>query len=344
MTGTREAGAGPGPGPVFAYLLLTHKEPAHVEELVDRLLDLSPAGQVVVHHDLAAGPEPWAGRPPARVHRVERRPVLWGDWSIVDVTLSMIAVALEQVNAQWLVVLSGEHRPVTDLATWERATWDSGADALVDDRPLPGRLRFGRADEDANRFLARCAHRWSALDEPAHPLGQRAMGGAWKLSRYGAPLGAIEYSHRRRSWFIGTPRPRGPLTGATFYKGSQWMALNRRAAEAVVGVEAPVTDWFRRCHIADETYVHTVLRRHPGLDVRQQLVTFVPDGPARPGPTRWMVLALEDLPAVWASGAAFARKVDPVERPEVISAIDAEVDRRRARPPEASAASGTAGP
>jgi len=329
---------------VFAYLLLTHKEPAHVEELVDRLLDLSPAGQVVVHHDLAAGPEPWAGRPPARVHRVERRPVLWGDWSIVDVTLSMIAVALEQVNAQWLVVLSGEHRPVTDLATWERATWDSGADALVDDRPLPGRLRFGRADEDANRFLARCAHRWSALDEPAHPLGQRAMGGAWKLSRYGAPLGAIEYSHRRRSWFIGTPRPRGPLTGATFYKGSQWMALNRRAAEAVVGVEAPVTDWFRRCHIADETYVHTVLRRHPGLDVRQQLVTFVPDGPARPGPTRWMVLALEDLPAVWASGAAFARKVDPVERPEVISAIDAEVDRRRARPPEASAASGTAGP
>ena len=60
------------------------------------------------------------------------------------------------------------------------------------------------------------------------------------------------------------------------------------------------------------------------------LVTYVPEMERPVGPTRWMVLGDEDLPAVWASGAAFARKVDPVERPDVLRAIDEEVDRHRA--------------
>ena len=43
-----------------------------------------------------------------------------------------------------------------------------------------------------------------------------------------------------------------------------------------------------------------------------------------------MLLKPEDLPAVWNSGAAFARKVDPTERPGVIRALNTEVDRSRA--------------
>ena len=186
-------------------------------------------------------------------------------------------------------------------------------------------------------FLARCLHRWVSMDQPRNGVAHRGVGGLWKMSRYVQPLAAIEYSHRRKTWFFGTPRPRGPLTGWTFYKGTQWIAFNRRAAETVLGTDAAVAEWFSHGHIPDETYLQTVLNHDPSLDVRNAVVTYVPPMilPA-PGQTRWMVLGDEDLPMVWASGAAFARKVDPVERPDVLRAIDEEVERRRTLVSEAS--------
>ncbi len=325
----------------FAYLLLTHRDAAHVEDLVERVLTLSPGGHVVIHHDAGSSTSlPYGGGGPERVHFSERRRILWGDWSIVERTLQMMRDAIRLVDADWFVIISGEHRPITDLGQWERATAASGADALVQADALAPRLRFGpphgRADEDAQMFLARCIHRWVAMDQPRHDVAHQAIGGLWKLSRWVQPLAAIEYSHRRRTWFLGTPRRRGPLAGWTFYKGTQWIAFNRRAAETVIGTDPAVTAWFSHGHIADETYLQTVLYHEPGLDVRNAVVTYVPEmvKPPQGSVARWMVLDDEDMPAVWASGAAFARKVDPVERPGIIRDIDQEVDRRRALVPE----------
>jgi hypothetical protein len=315
----------------FAYMLMTHKEPQHVEDLAERLLELSPHAEIVVHHDLACDALPWDGRPPCRVHLIDRSYVLWGDWSIVETTLRMIRYALDQLNADWFVVLSGEHRPVVDLTDWEHTTLCSGTDAFVEAVLLPDHLRFGRSDEDANRFLARCTHRWVTVRQPRASAVHRAVGGLWKLSRYIQPCAAVEYSHRRRTWFIGTPRRRGILRSWSFYKGSQWIAFNQRSAKAILGVDPAVTEWFKRGHIPDETYFQSVLRREPGLVVSDQVVTYVPPGPERPTATRWMVLDVDDLPTVWRSGAAFARKVDPDTRPEVLRAIDAEVDRQRSQ-------------
>jgi hypothetical protein len=325
---------------------MTHRDPVHVEDLVERVLTLSPSGHVVIHHDASAsGPIPYGGRGPERVHFTERRQVLWGDWSIVERTLQMTRDALERAHADWFVMISGEHRPVTDLGAWERATVDSGADALVEAKALPHRLRFGRADEDVNRHLARCVHRWVAIDQPRLPVAHRAVGGLWKLSRSVQPLMAMEYSHRRKAWFVGTRRRRTPVAGWTFYKGTQWIAFSRRAADVVLGTDPAVTAWFRHGHIPDETYLQTVLNNAPGLDVRDAVVTYVPPvppGAAQAGSPRPMVLDDDDLPAVWTSGAAFARKVDPIEKPGVIGAIDEEVDRRRALVAEAMGE--TAGP
>jgi hypothetical protein len=314
--------------PRFAYMLLTHKDPHHVEELAGRILDLSPTGHVVVHHDLASEPLPWQGRPPERVHFVDRRQVLWGDWSIVDATLRMIRFAHDQLDADWFVMLSGEHRPIVDLEQWEADTLTSDADAFVEAEPLPAKLHFGRSNEDANRFLARCLHRWVTVNEPGLTVGQKGFAGLWRLSRYALPLGAIEYSHRRRAWFLGSPR-QGRPSALTFYKGSQWIGFNRRSAEAILNTDGSVTEWFMQGHIPDETYLQTVLYNAPRLTVRSDLVTYVPEGPERPTAARWMVLDRDDLETVWQSGAAFARKVDPDERPEVLKAIDDKVDRDR---------------
>jgi hypothetical protein len=316
-------------GPCFAYLLLTHKDPRQVEALAARILELSPRGHVVVHHDLGAHDLPWGGQPPTRVHFVERGGVLWGDWSIVEATLRLVRFALEQLRADWFVVVSGEHWPVADLHQWEDTATASGVDAFAEADRLPKRLRFGRADEGANMYLSRCVHRWVSVNQPRAAAVHRAIGGLWKLSLSVNPIVAIEYSHRRRTWFFGRPRSRRRVENVAFYKGSQWIAFNRRSAESVLHTDPALTEWFRQGHIPDETYFHTVLRHAGDLVVTTDVVTYVPIGPKTPTP-RWMVLTLEDLPTVWSSGAPFARKVDPIERPEVIEALDAEVDRMRA--------------
>jgi hypothetical protein len=139
----------------------------------------------------------------------------------------------------------------------------------------------------------------------------------------------MEFSHRRSQWLIARPRRRGPLRGWTFFKGTQWIACNRRAAQSLLRIDPAVPAWFSRSHIPDETYFQTALHQDPSLSVRRQIVTYVPSGPRYPEMKRWMLLNHEDLPAAFASGAAFARKVDPVNRPSVLRAIDQHVDAAR---------------
>lgn len=317
--------------PRFAYLVLTHKEPHQIEALASRILELSPTGEVVVHHDLAADHLPWKGQPPNRVHLVDRQNVLWGDWSMVEATLRMVRFGLEQLEVDWFVLLSGEHWPVVDLCRWEESSVASGTDAFVEASALPRRLHFGRLDEDGNRFLARCINRWVTIAQPSSLNAHRVLYHLAQLALYTRPIVTFEHSDRRRSWFIGIRRwRRGPLKGWTFYKGSQWIAFNRHAADAILHTDPGVTDWFRQGHISDETYFHTVLHHAEGLVVSNRMASWVPPEPERPMYGEAMYIRLDDLPTVWSSGAAFARKVDTVNRPEVIRAIDDEVDRQRA--------------
>ncbi len=314
--------------PRFAYLLMTHKDGRDVEELAERIVSLSPAAQVVVHHDVEAQGLPWAGSPPEPFHLVERVPVRWGDWSMIEATGRLLRYAVEELDAGWFVLLSGEHRPAVDLARWEREVAASGADALVRADELPARLRFGWRDFEINQYLARGRHRWRLVPRPRSDVVHRAIGWATKVGRGLHPLLAIEFAHRRDAWLVGLRRRAGAMHGRRFWRGSQWLALDRRAADAVLHPDPAVRAWFEQSWIPDETYFQTVLRITPGLTVADRATTFVLDEPERPTPG-WMLLSPDDLPAAWASGAAFFRKGDRRGRPEVVDAIDGAVDGRR---------------
>ncbi len=318
--------------PRFAYMLLTHKDPEHVEELTQRVLDLSPAGHVVIHHDLAADSLPWQGKPPARVHFVDRGRVLWGDWSIVEADAQDDPLRPRRLGADWYVMLSGEHRPVVDLSQWERATMAAEADAFVEAQPLPPALHFGRGDEDANRFLARCLHRWVTINPPA--CGQRTRpwacsgrcrGTSSRCTRSSTPTGATRGSS------LGHVR-RGRPKGTTFYKGTQWIGFNRRSAGADPrdrpGHDRVVQAWPhpRRDLFSNRAVQHT--RAHgeqPDRDVRTGR-TRAPDGHTLDGPRRtatclWSGVRVPHSPA---------RSI-PHERPHIIKAIDERVDRAAGR-------------
>jgi Core-2/I-Branching enzyme len=323
------SGPTPSAHPRFVYLLLTHKDPAHVEELARRILDLSPGALVVVHHDAAAPGVPWRGQPPDRIHLVEPGHVSWGDWSMIEASMRMLRYAVDRLEADWFVLLSGEHRPAVDLGQWEIDVEASGNDAYLGAERLPARLRFGTADFEHTQYLARSRHRWRLVPRPRRHLAHRAMGLFMKLSTRLRPIVSVEYIHRRDAWAVGWRRRSGPVRGWSFYRGSQWFALSRAAADAALRIDPAIADWFTHSWIPDEAYLHTVLRRVPRLVIADESTTFVLDTPDVPYP-EWMQLSLEDLPAAIESGLPFVRKVDPVHRPEVIERIDRIAAGRRA--------------
>lgn len=323
----------PGPGPRVAYLLLTHKDVTQVEQLARRILELSPLGHVVLHHDRKDKDVPWGGNPPDRARLIDRIEVEWGGWSIVEATLRLMREALEGVQADWLVVVSGEHWPVTDLSAWESELGRDQIDAYLLGMRLPRRLRLGPRDLDGNRFLARCILKWTALRRPRFQLAHRALAAVCKVSRWTHPVFKLEFSLRSDAWFVGVPRRRGPVTGWELYKGSEWFACNARAGRVLLATDRDVTDWYRHSHIPDESYFHSVLHRAGDLVIRDSAVTWVPPEPVT-AVAGWMLLKPEDLPAVWRADVAFARKVDRLRNPDVIRAIDATVDNARRCAPE----------
>jgi hypothetical protein len=304
-----------------AYLILSHHRPEQVEELAHRILALSPQGHVVVHHDAAAAAVPWSGSPPARVHLVERTRVLWGDWSIVEASLRLLRYAADELDADWCCFLSGEDRPVVDLARWESALRSTGADGLVPSRPVTAKPAFGRAPTAGDINYVRYRYRWRAL--PAvNGVTRQAVDLARRVSRYSQPLFKIEYAPRRDRFFLALPRRRGLPPGWLLYSGPQWLACGRRAMDALLHADDAVVDWFRQTWIPDQSFFHTVLRNQPGLTLDDTPLTYVvPFATKRRRGD--MVLRVEDLPAIEASGAAFARKFDPGVDGAILRAVDA---------------------
>jgi hypothetical protein len=314
--------------PRFAYMVMTHKDVRDVEEQAERIVALSPRAQVVVHHDMEARGLPWEGKPPEPFHLAERVHVRWGDWSMLEATTRLLDYAVRELDADWFVLLSGEHRPAVDLARWEREVAASGVNALARAEELPARLRFGWGDFEVNQYLARSRHRWRLVRRPRSDAVHDAIGRVMNLVRGLHPLVAMEYPHRRESWAVGLRRREGVMHGRRIWRGSQWLALDRRAADTVLRPDPAVRNWFEHSWIPDEAYIHTLLRGTGGLTVADRATTFELDPPERPT-LGWRLLSLDDLPAGWASGLPFFRKVDRTERPEVMEAIDAAVDRQR---------------
>lgn len=308
----------------MAYLVLSHQRPEQVEALAQRILDLSPAGHVVVHHDASAPTAPWNGSPPPRVHLLPRTRVLWGDWSMVETSLRLLRYASEELDADWCAFLSGEDRPVVNLPQWERALAASGSDGLVPATPVDRKPVFGRSPTAGDVNFTRYSYRWREIP-PVGGATRSAVELARRVSRYTQPLFKIEYTNRRERFFLGLPRRRRLPAGWTLYTGPQWVACGRRSMEALLHVDKSVIDWYRQTWIPDQSFFQTVLYNQPGLVLDRSPLTYVvsfKDKQQRGD----MVLRAGDLEVIRHSGAAFARKFDPSVDAEILRAIDAGID------------------
>ncbi len=316
-------------GWLVAYLVMSHGSTERVESLTERLLELSPGGHVVVHHDASSGEVPWGGRPPHRVHPVEAVPVRWGDWSVVEATLRLVRYARQSLDARWMATLSGHDRPVVDLARWERDVRASGVDGIVSARPITKHPVVGRRPTADDLNFVRYAYRWRALPAPGRGPGRLALEAVRRVSRFAQPVFKLEYAPRRGRWFLGTPRRWGLPPGWTIHSGPQWLALGARAADCVLDAPNGVVSWFEQTWIPDQAFVHTVVYNHPELTLRNERLTYVAPQALAKARADWMVLRSDDFSDIEASGAVFARKFDPSLDASILGLLDALVDRSR---------------
>jgi len=307
-----------------AYLILSHHRPEQVEALAQRILSLSPSGHVVVHHDVTAPVAPWNGKPPPRVHLLARTRVLWGDWSMVETSLRLLRFATDELGADWCAFLSGEDRPVVNLARWEQAMCSSKIDGLIPASVVDRKPTFGRSPTAGDVNFVRYSYRWRELP-PVRGVTRAGFELARRVSRYAQPLFKIEYTNRRDRFFLGIPRRRRLPPGWTIYTGPQWVACGSRAMRALLDVDDSVVEWYRQTWIPDQSFFQTVLYNQPGLILNNSPLTYVVPYKAKQQRGD-MVLRAEDLDVVRLSGAAFARKFDPSIDSGILQAVDAEVD------------------
>jgi hypothetical protein len=283
----------------WTALVLAHKQPEQVARLLDRL---APASRLL--HVGASADQQTFARFAEGAHRrdvplVARQRSSWASWGIVAAVLEGMRLALQTSGWTHLVVLSGQDYPLHP----------SGA---------------------IETFLA------------AHP--HASFIGHWSMpTRLWGPDGGmsrLRYRHRPvagRRLFL--PIPRRLPAGLSFWGGSLWSCLTRRAVEGVlefVRTRPDVVRFYRSAWIPDEMFVPTALMNSVVRDeVVNESLHFVRwSTPGAPHPD---VLRAADLPALAAAAAGpsevggyarrklFARKVDPRVDAALLDRIDAEL-------------------
>lgn len=302
----------------FCYVVMGHTDPEGVARSLRAIRRLSPDAALVLRHSVPdlVGDDVLAEVGATRW--VSEQQVVWGDWSMTCAVLEVLAHVRDAVDADHVVLVSGQDHPVRHLAAWERQVRESGADALLDVfPPMPDDW----------------AYRWWPVTVPSvgPRLARRVVKAGWRRLAGPARPAVMFYRGRRDPrWTLGVRRPellRGePPTPVL--KGSLWMTLSRRALVSALArheVDGQARAFFERVRIPDESYLQSLLLADPDLRIVDCPTSYARFAYDEWSP-RWLDLA--ELARAAQTPAAFARKV-PAGCDQAV--VD-EMERLAARP------------
>jgi hypothetical protein len=270
----------------MAYLILAHRDMDQLGELVTRLLRDDPLDRVVIHYDRGSPVSDdelrgFASRFGGAVSLTPRMRCLWGHHSQVEAEW-LLKKAAAELQIDYAHLISGQDWPVASKAAMV-AGIDPGACYVTFESPdLPERM-------DDYHFHDRM------LGPDPHPTAYRYH---------------LDMNLRRAARLY--TRLRGPRTcpfGPSWKKGSAWWSLPRQALDyAVPRIEGLIrTGRVRHTLCGDEHVIHTVMTYSPFAHQLQENRRFIR---WKPGTSNPELLRAADQPAIQASDAWFARKVD----------------------------------
>jgi hypothetical protein len=239
----------------IAFLLLCHKDPAGIAAQARRL---SAAGDfVAIHFDARASAADYrvlreaVGGDRAIAFAKKRVKCGWGEWSLVEATLSALSTALESFPAAThFYMLSGDCMTIKSAEYAHEYLDRASADYIESfDFYDSGWIKTGPHEE-------RLAYR--------HYFNER------KRKR-------LFYASLELQKKVGLKR--NVPAGIRMMIGSQWWCLRRRTVEAVLDFcrkRRDVVRFFRTTWIPDETFFQTLVAHLvPESEIRKRTLTFL---------------------------------------------------------------------
>jgi hypothetical protein len=296
-----------------AYCVNAHSRPSQCLRLLRRLLDDDPDCRVLLHYDKKGGPLDIGGLAGPRVQIVRSRPVYWGSTQLVDLFREMFRIALDQ-GCSYGVMLTGQDYPLRNLAGLGSQLCAYDVWGSLD--PLFAGDGSCNWEEGRRRYT----YWWWHADDPSKLLKGADRLAATLLrvpvSRRESPLpGLVHYHQNGQLWWGARAR----RLGVPIYTGRVWMGLSPRAMEVVCSAPRQVLSFFHHVPCAAEAFFHTVLGNADGLRVAPRDPWFVRHPAEASHPD---VLTSNDLDAMMASGAIFARKFDESIDSSVLDRLD----------------------
>lgn len=283
---------------MVAFLVVSHRNPGQVLRLV-RALREGDDTAVLVHHDQRREPldrdalEDAGGRLAHYGLSVE-----WGNVAYTDMLLRALSQLTEELDPDWVAVVSGQDYPLRPLSDFERHLARSPHHALLGDaweldlsaEPPPPR----------REFYLRYRYRHYAPPRAVAAVLARALGRHAYLRELPTGLGPR----------LGIRAPRHPFgPGLRCHVCSDWLTLRRAAVRAVLDfsrTHARVMSHYRRTIIPSESLFATVLANDPSISIgpAPRLLGFE-EGAPHP-----RTFGADDVEDLLSSGMHFARKFD----------------------------------
>jgi len=282
-------------GELPAVVLVAHDKPRHLRRLLAALaplpvflhIDANTADAVVAEMTADLG---------GNVRRQRRLAAGWARFEVLQAELEGYRAALDQTDAEHIIVATGADYPLADVATIVQRLAAHPDRSFVELAPLPIRA-------------------WGPM---------RGYDRFWFRSR--------PWHGHRLAWPVPRRIPRGLTPGG----GAQTKILSRRHAQLVLDVldrRPNVLEWFRRCWTPDEVLIPTLLLSELGAGWRAQVSTdphpwYIDWGDVPAKNPRW--LGLDDLGALRRAAARdevpalFARKFRE-DSDNLVAAVDAQI-------------------
>lgn len=294
----------------IGYVVLAHKQPRQLARLVSRLdgdeasffIHVDKRTENAVYREFMGS---LAHLPNVRF--VKRHASRWGEFGLVRAALEGIGAALDaRPPADYLVLLTGQDYPIKSRKQIAAFFEQSDGRFYLDCNAIPCRA-WPQAERRMRSWYARI-------------LGEQVLLPRRENYR------AVVRKPRRWPVFVVShclPERRRPLKGYEPFTGSAHWALSRAAAEYVrdlVSSDPGFARYFERVFVPDEILFQTALANSPlAQHIVSKTLHYIDwsRGGAHPA-----ILTKDELEALAASPALFARKFDIEVDAEVLDLID----------------------
>lgn len=268
----------------FAYLILTHKNPSQLSDLINTLQDGN--NYFFVHIDKKVDIGPFVKEEfliPENVFFCEERvKVSWGGFSQIEATMNMIKLFVSTgIHVDYVHLLSGQDYPIKSNTIIKDFFRHHKGFNFINFFPIPNNCWSGNGGMD------RLTYKW-LIDE----------------SGYERALFLVEVQKQRGMTRIYP-------SGFKPYGGSQWWSLTNECIKFIEEICTPHTllyDFYRNTYIPDEMYFQTVLMNsHFKKTLCNNNLRYIDweQGPEYP-----RILRFEDLQLLKTSTYLYARKFD----------------------------------